>query len=217
MAEGAAAESYLDTGNRGLFAGERGARALAPDLAGAVAWDERACAPLLLGGARVAAVHARVLARAATLGWARVADPALTLTADGTVLMCDTRGRVLLPAGTQRVRIASRHFVPAWLGLGPDARRLGVAVTLLRRDGRMLPNTAFGPGWHAAEAGWRWTDGGATLTLAKLPRPALLTLRTVRPGAVYWRGPDASATTRSSIVRVCGGDGADRASLPPSP
>ena len=54
LAEGLPAESYLDTGNRALFAGEAGVRPLHPDFAAPAAWDERACAPLLLGGARVA-------------------------------------------------------------------------------------------------------------------------------------------------------------------
>ena len=165
-AEGLAAESYLDTGNRAIFAGEAGVRPLHVDLAGAAAWDERACAPLLLGGARVAALHARTLDRAQALGAVLTGEAGLSVVREGAV-----------------VRLRSRSFVPAWLGLGPDRRRLGVAVALLRLGGRVLPRGAFGEGWHAAEEGLRWTDGDAVL---HLPRDGRLTVRLAAVGARYW-------------------------------
>ena len=56
LAEGLPAESYLDTGNRAIFAGVMGARPLHPDLS-ARSWDGASCRPLLLGGAAVAAAH----------------------------------------------------------------------------------------------------------------------------------------------------------------
>ncbi len=61
LAEGLACESYLDTGNRAAFANGGAASALHPDFARLAAWrvwDEFACAPLMLGGPRVAAVRA---------------------------------------------------------------------------------------------------------------------------------------------------------------
>jgi collagen type I/II/III/V/XI/XXIV/XXVII alpha len=179
LAEGLPAESYLDTGNRMLFAGEAGVRPLHPDLVGAIAWDERACAPLHLGGGRVAAAHARLLARAQTLGWTLTTDPDLRLVAAG-----------------EGVRLVSRSFVPAWLGLGADRRRLGVAVASARLGGRRLPRTAFGPGWHAPEAGWRWTDGEALLKLPpNMPRRAPPTIRLAEAGARYWLEAAASAAS----------------------
>ncbi len=165
-AEGLAAESYLDTGNRGLFAGEAGTRPLHPDLLAAAAWDERACAPLLLGGARVAAVHGRLLARAQALGAALSGDAGLVIEQDGRL-----------------ARLCSRSFVPAWLGLGPDRRRLGVAVASVRLDGRPLPARAFGPGWHAPEPGLRWTEGDA---LVYLPRDGRLVVRCAPVPGRYW-------------------------------
>lgn len=68
LAEGAACESYLDTGNREAFEGEA-AMALHPefgrDLALAV-WERQACAPILFDPADLAlrARHTRLMARA---------------------------------------------------------------------------------------------------------------------------------------------------------
>nr|MDA8252479.1 Hint domain-containing protein [Rhodospirillales bacterium] len=186
LAENLPAESYLDTGNRALFAGEAGVRPLHPDLAAAAAWDERACAPLLLGGARVAAAHRRLLERARRGGATLTADPDLAVLADGEPVALQAPLRAWLPAGTRHVRLRSRSFVPAWLGLGADRRRLGVAAAALRLGGHALPRTAFGRGWHAAEAGWRWTDGDAELVLPPLSRPASLAIRLAAAGAQYW-------------------------------
>ena len=148
LAEGLAAESYLDTGNRAMFAGEAGVRPLHADLAGAAAWDERACAPLLLGGARVAALHARVLDRAQALGAVLTGDAGLSVVREGAV-----------------VRLRSRSFVPAWLGLGPDRRRLGVAVALLRLGGRVAAAPRVRGGLARGGAGAaldRWRCGAAS-------------------------------------------------------
>ncbi len=67
--------------------------------------------------------------------------------------MLDARDGATLPAGARMLTLCSRNFVPAWLGLGDDGRRLGIAVADLRLGGRRLPRAAFGAGWHAAEAG----------------------------------------------------------------
>ncbi|HET9019132.1 MAG TPA: Hint domain-containing protein, partial [Acetobacteraceae bacterium] len=199
LAEGLAAESFLDTGNRALFAGEAGTRALHPDLASAEAWDERACAPLLLGGSRVAAEHRRLRERAEALGWVRAEDAGLMLTVDGQAVTPDAAGRLRVPAGARELRLVSRSFVPAWLGLGPDRRRLGVAVTTLRFGGRTLPRAAFAAGWHAAEQGLRWTDGDARLILPRSDRPAALRIAFGTPGAVYWQ-TEANAPARARAV-----------------
>ena len=196
-AEGLPAESYLDTGNRGLFAGEMGARPLHPDLATATR-DARACAPLHPAGPRVAAAHARLLLRAAALGWRIVADPALRLVADGRDMLVFGDGKrgwhATLPAGTREVRLLSRRFVPAWFA-EDDRRQLGVAVRGLRVAGRPVPRAAFASGWHAQEREWRWTDGHATLTLQPLPDPARLGVSLADAGARYWLEVPASASS----------------------
>ena len=62
LAEGLAAESYLDTGNRASFAnGGRGVT-LHPDF-NARAWEAHGCAPLVLAGPRLDAARASIRAR----------------------------------------------------------------------------------------------------------------------------------------------------------
>ena len=200
LAEGLPAESYLDTGNRALFAGDAGVRALFPDLASAAAWNTRACAPLHLTGPVVTAAHARLLLRAVECGHALVADPALRILADGREVLgfagADQVWQAMLPAGTRTVRLLSRSFVPAWFAKD-DRRRLGVAVRRLHIGGRALPHDRFGHGWHAAEPEWRWTDGDADLNLAPPRRAARLTLTLAPAGARYWADPAADAQRRT--------------------
>jgi hypothetical protein len=190
FAEGLAAESYLDTGNRGAFAGEAGARPLFADLARRT-WAADACAPLLLDGAAVVAAHCRLLARAHALGHRLTADPALAVLADGAAVPLRRDGalawRARLPANVTAVRLRSRAFVPNDFGAAGDGRRLGIAVASLRFHGQAMP--AGGPGWHAAEPGWRWTDGDASVTLPSCPRPSWLRIRAIDAGARYWAAP----------------------------
>ena len=63
LAEGLECESYLDTGNRGAFANGGAVVERDPDFARLV-WAAEACAPQVTGGPRLAAVAARLLARA---------------------------------------------------------------------------------------------------------------------------------------------------------
>jgi hypothetical protein len=201
LAEGAAVESYLDTGNRGLFSAGRPLRGLAPDLAaapgaGALAvWKARGCAPLRLDTTSIVPVHAGVLRRARAFGWSLTDDPGLSVLADGSeaplARFAPDHFRALLPQGARAVRLASRCFVPADLDAGiPDRRQLGIAVRALRLAGRALSPGAFSRGWHLSEAEWRWTDGDARLTLRALPAATTLEIR-IAPGAVpgYWLAP----------------------------
>jgi len=70
LAEGLAAESYLDTGNRSAFANGGKAVALNPDFAREV-WEAEACAAQVTQGARHARVVARLAARALDQGHRR--------------------------------------------------------------------------------------------------------------------------------------------------
>ena len=70
LAEGAAAESWLDTGNRAWFENSAVARLAVSDSLDAygTGWDAtRACAPLVHGGEALAAIRAQLDARAHTL------------------------------------------------------------------------------------------------------------------------------------------------------
>lgn len=168
LAEGMPCESFLDTGNKGAFANGGAAVTLHPDFALRV-WETKACAPLVRGGTRLAAVRAALRSRAEALGHAMTTDPDLRLVADGVELAATWDGDVArfeVPAGARAVRLRSRTVVPAQgRVVAEDHRRLGVAVTGLRLDGCTiaLDDAMLAEGWHAVEDGLRWTDGDAAL------------------------------------------------------
>jgi hypothetical protein len=188
LAEGLPCESYLDTGNRGAFANGGAVVQIQPDFALRV-WEAEACAPLVLDGAALHGVRARLLDQAARLGHALTDDPELRVLADGRALPAAVAGawrHVRLPDGARLVRLVSRGWVPAWTGAGmADPRRLGVAVAALRLDGRevSLDSAAMLSGWHTAEAGWRWTDGEAVLAVDGVRDLSFAIAMTGR----YWR------------------------------
>jgi len=196
LAEGLPAESYLDTGNRALFAGETGVRALHPDFAGAPdaaalrIWHTHGAAPL-----RLTAPDARIAlsARAATLGWVLSDDAGIAVLADGIAAPCGTTAdgiAVRVPPGTRRVRLRSRSFVPAERDAhSGDTRRLGLAVASVCFGGWKLHPEALHEGWHApADETWQWTNGNAEIALPRQARPGVLELRLHRLGR-YWAPP----------------------------
>ena len=178
LAEGLPAESYLDTGNRALF-GLAGVAA--PDATCTERFAAAACLPVLEAGPALAAIQARLLARAeACFGLQMMADPApRLLLANGSSLGPDANGGFTLPAGAWLqgpVRLASRSCVPAELLPGqPDPRRLGLCLAALELDDgvsrRIVAATDAvwdqAGGMHRVEHGddqaWRWTDGEAHL------------------------------------------------------
>ena len=92
-----------------------------------------------------------------------------------------TQFHFALPPSTGAVRLHSRSAPsPA----PQDTRRLGVCVTGLMLDNRLLPLTGMepGPGFHPAEGDtamqWRWTNGNAwlVLPLATTPRELSVTI-----------------------------------------
>lgn len=177
LAEGLAAETYLDTGNRDSFENGGGAMRLHPDFAG-MALD---VAPEI--------VAPRSHALAARAGVA--ASPAAAHTTDAApiVIAGDRRirpvhaaaGRLCfpLPPGATRLRLVSRAAEPSalrpWLD---DRRRLGIAVTRLRLHGGASFVDVALDGPHLAGGWWdvertgrgahRWTDGDAVLILPKV-------------------------------------------------
>lgn len=209
LAEGLPAESYLDTGNRALFAGESGVRALHPDFAGAPdaaalrIWRAHGAAPL-----RLTAPDARdaLSARAEALGWAPSDDARITVLADGAAAPCSTTANgiaVRLSPGMQLVRLRSRSFVPAERKADSgDTRRLGLAVASVCFGGWKLHPDALLAGWHppAGEA-WRWTDGDAEIALPRQARPGVLELRLHRLGQ-YWAPPPIPCKDRAPRIRV---------------
>jgi len=186
-AEGVAAESYLDTGNRAQFSGGA-VCTLHPDLSTHGApktWERDACAPLALDAARVRPIWQRLADRAGALGFhastsVTTMDHALQAVAAGrivrSVVTAPGRHVFALPPGCASVCLHSRAASPAdtqpWL---EDRRRLGVCVGRIRvgvgADMHELPvdHPSMTEGWWDAERSsdglWRWTDGAALLPL----------------------------------------------------
>ncbi len=196
LAEGMACESYLDTGNRAAFANGGDVVMKDADFARGV-WSVAACAPVVLDGARLRAVRARLVARAVALGHVLTRDPDLHLLVDGAVVEPDWIGAeygFVLPEGARTVRFMSRSFVPADADVDSDDRRnLGVAVTSLILDGQAiaLDDPRLSTGWEAAEDGWRWTRGDGALALEG---GCVLEARVARFGR-YWGADKAVGAT----------------------
>ncbi|MBW4034043.1 MAG: cellulase family glycosylhydrolase [Proteobacteria bacterium] len=150
FAEGTPAESYLDTGNRGVF--ENGDAPLVLhglfDQARRVA---NGCAPFAEAGPVVEELRRRLLDRAA-----------IVTTADAAV---EVR---YCAAGAV---ICSRSAVPGELTPDPrDRRRLGVKIAGIAVGGVAIAidQPSLTDGWHAMEADGRWTDGAAVIPAALL-------------------------------------------------
>ena len=161
LAEGAPAESWLDTGNRAMFENAPGAILLHPTMhsnAPPIRPASR-CAPLVEDGPAVAAARARLAARARDIGFGRADVPEIVIDRLGD--WC-----VTVPAEATMIRLVSESRSPAG-----ERRRLGVVVSDIAIDGVAVPldDARLGLGFHAVEThdgrSWRWTDGDAALVL----------------------------------------------------
>ena len=220
LAEGLPAESYLDTGNRAMFANAGLALMLHPDfsltrrLAGMR--ESESCAPLATAVEDVRPVWQRLADRAEMLGYvapsiATTEDPDLHVIAAGRELRPVARegGRYVfvLPPGTEAIRLESRAGVPA--DLKPyleDRRRLGVYVgRLVFRSGCDLTEVPVDHpglvrGWHGVErAGQllrRWTDGSADLKVPLAEDNGPVTLEVHAAGGMVYRLDQAPCRVR---------------------
>jgi hypothetical protein len=171
LAEGLPCESYLDTGNRAAFANGGGGIILHPDFAMRI-WKTKACAQLVLKGAKLSAARRRLLRRTKALDFAITDDPDLRVFADRQLLPLDAdrrHYRVRLPSEARNVRIVTRSWIPAYMRPAEDDhRRLGVAIARVWVDHRevSLDSPTLSTGWHDPEPKWRWTDGQAGLALS---------------------------------------------------
>ena len=172
LSEGLGSESYLDTGNRDDFVRLRrapGQSAAEAEAAARQIWADRGCMALVTEGVRLRTTRTKLAARAAALGHAASDDPALKLRVGNT----EHRGRFdgeawhfTLDSEQHGARLISTGFVPSVVAPNAHDRRcLGVAVTRLMADGRIVPlhHPALSHGWHQPEADLRWTAGEATL------------------------------------------------------
>ena len=150
FAEGVAAESYLETGNRGAFENGGGAVTLHPDFAQGLR-EATGCAPFTEAGAVVEAVRRKILAQA---GIVMTKDAGLAIRYEGGIAF-----------------VESRSCVPGEITPDPrDKRRLGVKISGLEIAGETIPmdHPGLREGWHAPEADGRWTDGRAVVPEALL-------------------------------------------------
>lgn len=200
LADGTAAESFLDTGNRHQF-DTAGIRRLFPPAppdpdAALRIWAEHGCAPLLLSGPVLAALHRRLRDRAVALGHVLTEEADLRITTGGTALATLRQApgswQAVVPAGVSTLRLVSRGGAAHEIASGLDDRRcLGVALAGLTLDGATiaLDGDALTSGVHPPEPGCRWTDGSATLRIVPAARPRLLRVDTHPGWRLYWREP----------------------------
>jgi hypothetical protein len=185
LAEGLAAESYIDTGNRCIFQNGGLPLALHPSFEHAQAQREAAsCAPFATDPARVEPVWQALAARAGVSGLAVSGTPSHTIIAAGRTIQPLSQSATcltfLLPAATHRVRLVSSRADQPWID---DPRPRGAAVTRLTlRTGATvetlpLDHPGLRDGWWDTERRgdqmWRWTNGDATISLST-DRPAIL-------------------------------------------
>jgi hypothetical protein len=200
LAEALPAESYLDTGNRGVFENADEPLILHPDFADAQRQRVAAsCRPFVDSPEEVRPVWHQLATRAAMLGLRLPApiqttsDPDLLVIADGRTIHPLRTGAdgytFLLPPSRGPIRLVSRTTRPCdqqpWV---EDRRRLGVMVARLTlRAGdevKAIPldHPALAQGWwdveHDDATSWRWTDGDARLPFSAT-RPVVLQVECV--------------------------------------
>ncbi len=172
FANGAASESYLDTGNRnGFDNAPYGARQLHPDFEPLTTVDF--CRPYIASGPVLSRLRARLFEAKSRPQAVPQAALGLHLIADGAVLLPvhgENDVTFLVPTTSRELRLVSPSFAPPH----PDERTLGVLIgTITLRDSRAerasrvvaLDDPALVAGFHPTEVTdggtWRWTDGNA--------------------------------------------------------
>ncbi|HEY4173296.1 MAG TPA: Hint domain-containing protein, partial [Rhodopila sp.] len=218
LADGAAAESYLDTGNRDSFENANLPVRLYPILEGGQHRREtESCAPFVADPVRTEPVWRRLVERAVQFGQApperRSADtdPALRVVCGGwsfaPVAVDGACHTFMLPAWKGTLQLRSRHAIPnevtPWI---EDQRRLGVMIRQLTlttaSDTRTIPvdDAAIGSGWWDVErddqATWRWTDGDAAIAIASAG-PCRLDIE-IAGTATFARRPVVTLTTQAA-------------------
>jgi hypothetical protein len=170
LAEGAAAETFVDCDNRGMFHNSAEFEQLYPN-ASPPKWAY--CAPLVEGGEALEKVRQKLEQRVEAFDHTISVDPALRLLVDGSEQWPDrVDGQTYLFRLTQQpreVRILSRSSIPAEVAGSTDLRRLGVNLCqLVLRGGHITctvehAHPALTEGFHEAERTHRWTNGDASI------------------------------------------------------
>lgn len=185
LAEGLPAESYLDTGNRGVFENAPGPLTLHPDLSGPAERVAGSVAPFTDTPEMVKPVWDWLAARARTQGRPlptrpTTSDPQPRIITGGRVLLPveigPNRYVFALPPGCGAIHLVSRATAPSEIEpWREDRRMLGLSMRRIRlREGRdvtelPLDHPDMKQGWWAVErdghAIHRWTTGAAMLPL----------------------------------------------------
>ncbi|MCJ2079642.1 Hint domain-containing protein [Methylobacterium sp. E-016] len=222
IAEGQAAESYLDMGNRDFFAHSTSSGAVTdlaakPDVDAAVRTHTNFCRPFHDGGAIVTFARERIEALATAQGWhLSVADPwaGVHLVADGVRIRPEVSGsaaRFVAPAGARDIWLCAPTSTPSKVGMSADSRRLGLRCSELRLgdswDARVvaLNDPLLCVGFHEVENDGsslrRWTADQARLPAALWSndeRIVVLRLDPVTAALPRWV---MSATTASDTLQ----------------
>lgn len=199
LAEGLAAESYLDAGNRTAFANGGAFVEAFPDFE-PKHWAQT-CLPLILEGEVVRRAKTRLIGRVQQLGHTISSDAKVHLLADGKRLdpvhLGEQRLVFTVPDGCASLELRCRSYVPAHVDArSADSRSLGICVRRLQLNGgdvELDDRTVFGAGWYALEgevggSRWRWSR-----ERAPLPSSARLVLIDVCGQRYYWDAPATPA------------------------
>lgn len=192
LAEGLAAESYLDRGDRAAF--DNGAAFIEafPDLP-PKRWDET-CLPIVKYGPLIAEAKARLIARLLAQGYAIDHEADVFVRADERRIepmrLGEKRFSFVLPADAASIALCSNTFTPAHTqATSTDTRKLGLCVKRLQIDGEelALAGEGFGEGWYGCEhegdpPARRWTNGAA-----RLPSRARVVVVDIAELGYYWR------------------------------
>ena len=199
LAENMPAESYLDMGNRGFFAGAGVVDFVAsPDGDAVLRTHADFCRPFHDAGPVVEVARAQLRRRAAALGW-RLEEQGLGdlhLVADGVRIEPVVRGltaRFTLPAGAQDVWLVSASARPCDVGDGSDMRRLGVGVGALAINDGIGPERRMAMDGALLDEGWHGTEGEAG-------RPLRWTVGRARLPADLWTGDGEGCYLRVELA-----------------
>ena len=174
FAEGAASESYLDTGNRNMFTNVVDYAELGMPVGSTVP-----CLPIASDGPVLAAIRAGIADRAEACGFTTSADADLHLLVGGAVVypsaVAGNSYSFDIAEHAGEMLIVSRSVVPAEIeAVSTDRRRLGVAVAKLTLRGNgmsvdvMAGEKLLAEGFFPADGGHRWTNGSAQFPAALL-------------------------------------------------
>jgi hypothetical protein len=213
LAEGAAAETFVDCDNRGMFHNGLEFHRLYPN-ADPPKWAY--CAPLIESGEALQQVRRQLEQRLEALGSTTSVDPALRLLVDGSEQWPDLVDRqTYLFKLTERpndVRILSHASIPAEVTASTDIRRLGVSLSslVLRSDHIACmvehDHPALTDGFHEDEQTHRWTDGDAGIPpvlFGCFGQALTIEVRLLDQGLPYRVGSELYAQGRREGRRRC--------------